>query len=107
MAFYSYIFREKKERTPNAIFSSSVDQVFLPHGMEYIYSYTGFLHFYPTPSLSASYEHMWNRPCRLHTFIEISREDKVTSLTFFIGLRFNSKRCPGALLITWCDYSAA
>lgn len=75
--------------------------------MEYIYSYSDFLHVHPTPSLSASYEHIWNHPCRLHTFMEISVEDKVTSLTFFIGLRFNSKRCPGALLVTWCDYSEA
>lgn len=51
--------------------------------MEYIYSYSGFLHFHPIPSLSASYEHMWNHLCRLHTFMEISVEDRVISLTFF------------------------
>lgn len=96
-----------KKRTPSAIFSASVDQVFLPHCMEHIYSCSGFLHFHPTPSPSASYEHIWNHLCRLHTFMEISVEDKVISLTFFSGLRFNSKRYPGALLVTWCDYSAA
>lgn len=64
--------------------------------MEYIYSYSGFLHFHPIPSLSASYEHIWNHLCRLHTFMEISVEDTVISLTFFFnGLRFNSKSLHG------------
>lgn len=51
--------------------------------MEYIYSYSGFLHFHPIPSPSASYEHIWNHLCRLRTFMEISVEDTVISLTFF------------------------
>lgn len=106
MVFYSHIFR-KKTRTPNAIFSALVDQVFLPYCMEYIYPYSGFLHFHPIPSPSASYEHRWNHLCRLHTFMEISVEDAVTSLTFVSGLRFNSKRCPGVSNVVWLQCSLA
>lgn len=70
--------------------------------MEYIYSYSGFLHFHPIPSLSASYEHTWNHLCRLHTFMEISVEDRVTSLTFFLWTQIQLKKSTWALLVPWC-----
>lgn len=75
---------QEKENTPCYLFCAPAVHVFLPHCMVRIYSYSGFLHFHPIPSPSASYEHKWNHLCRLHTFMEISVEDTIIFLSVFL-----------------------